>query len=427
MYTVNNIKYQNFLLEIILFIVLQLCFTSIIRHLYVFRKAAISIELLFEFSWLKFSLSTILIFLFGFIIMTNKMKGFLYIQSSLILVFFIFPSAILFANVKNIDSRIFLSHILFLSIVLFIGKIKLKVFSRTFNIYQSKKILFYLIIVGLIPFLILYTPHLNIKNLILEEIYETRELLSMQVNNFYTNYSYSWFNKVLIPILLVFGLYFKDKILIIFCSLSLVFLFLCGAHKAVFIGLIMVLVLYKFDYLKKTNYFIKILLIISFVSFLLSIIFNNDLFATITIRRALFLPALLDVLYFDFFDNNFLLWSENFNGLLKAYTYDYSHSYVIGERYFLDQEWGANNGIISEGFMNFGIYGVIINAIIVGFYFSFINQLNISSKFYGVFFLLFFSLISSSLPTVLLSHGGFVLLLLSFFILKGTDKKMEQF
>lgn len=421
---VDKIKFQNFLLAIALFVVLQLCFLFTIQYLYVFKIAEISTGISYKFSWLKFLGSLLIIIMFCSIILANKMKGFLYIQSSLILLFFVFPSAILYTNVANIDARIFLSHILLLGIILLIGKIKIKISTRTLGLNQSKKTLFYTVLIGLIPFLILYGPHINLDNLLLKDIYETRELLSAKINNLYTNYSYSWLNKVLIPALLVFGLFFKERFLIIFTSIALIFLFLCGAHKAVFIGLIIVLILYKFDYIKKTNYFIKILLIISALSLVSSVFFNNDFIAVHTIRRTMFLPALLDILYFDFFNGNPLLWSESFPGIFKNYPYDYSHSYIIGEKYFNSIEWGANNGIISEGFMNFGIYGVLINSIIIGLYFSIINQLNISSKFYGVFFLLFFSLISSSLPTVLLTHGGFILILVSFGLLKGTDKKM---
>lgn len=422
---VERIKYNNAFLLLTLFFVLHICFYASIKELYAFRKAEISADFYYSFNVFKFFTGLLFTILFILMVTAAKIKDFLYIILVLILIFFVFPSAILFANVKGIDYRIFMAHGIFFLLVLVIGKIKIRIPSSTFNISLSQKILFYTILIGIIPFVILYSPYINYNNLFLKEIYETRALMNSRINNVYTSYTYSWFNKILIPSLVVFGLYFKNKLIVVSSVLILVFLYLCGAHKAVFIGLLMILILYKYDYKKKANYFIKFILGISIISLLVSVVFGNDFLMIMSIRRTIFLPALLDVLYFDFFDKNHLLWSETFNGLIINYPYEYSHSYVIGERYFGSKEWGANNGIISDGFMNYGMIGVLINGFIVALYFSLLNQLKINSKFFGVFFLLFFVMISSSLTTVLLTHGGFLLLLMSFLVLKNTKEKMR--
>lgn len=184
--------------------------------------------------------------------------------------------------------------------------------------------------------------------------------------------------------------------------------------------------LYKYDYLFKINYLLKILIGISLLALSMSLAFKSDFLMTLSIRRALLLPGLIDVIYFDFFNGNFLYWSESLNGLFMDYPFKMSHSYVIGEKYFNDPSWGANNGIISDGFMNFGMTGVIINIVIISFYFSLLNQLNISPKFFGLFFLFVILILSSSLTTVLLTHGGMVLVLLSFFFMKNTNEQMTH-
>ncbi|USD26666.1 hypothetical protein [Flagellimonas marinaquae] len=423
---VDRTRGKNATLLIVLFLVLQICFTQVVKDLYVFQKVSLSVGLIFEFKIFRFLLATFLILAWIVLITLVRTKGFLYMILVLILVFFVFPSGILYSNTVSIDSRIFLSHNLFFLTTLGLGKIRLKIPSKTIDLYSSRKLLLNTVLIGIIPFLILYLPHINLKNLLLKEVYETRAFMSASVNNFYTAYTYSWFNKILIPTLIVFGIYFKDRKTVLFSAFTLIFLYLCGAHKAVFVGLLMVLILYRFDYWKKATYFISFIVFLALFSLFLSQTFNNDFLMVMTVRRAIFLPNLLDILYFNFFDGNHLYWSETFDGLFINYPYELSHSYIVGEAFFNDIKWGANNGIISDGFMNYGLIGVFINILIVSFYFSILNQLNISSRFFGVFFLLFFVLISSSLPTVMLTHGGFLLILVSFIFLKDTAFKMEQ-
>ncbi len=408
------------ILLFVLFITLHFCFAITVRNEYAFRKS----QLVYEFNLLNFFISTVCVCINTFLVTILRAKDFLYSIAVLILIFFVFPSAVIFTFVQNIDWRIFLSHNLFFFAVLLASKIQIRIKTGRIPIAQSKNFLLLVVVVGLIPFALLFFPYINFKNLILQEIYETRAVMLASVNNLYTSYSYSWFNKFIIPCLLIFGIYFKDRVTIVIGSLALIFLFLCGAHKTVFAGLILTFILYKYDYITKINYFLKILIGIGLFALLVSVIFGNDFIMAMSIRRAFLLPAMVDVLYFDFFKNNHLLWSESFNELFQPNPYQIEHSFVIGENYFGDITWGANNGIISDGFMNAGMFGVVVNITVVAFYFSFLNQLNISPKFFGLFFLFVFVIISSALTTVLLTHGGIILLLLSVFFLKNTDKQM---
>lgn len=416
----NKVKYKNVILFNIFYLLLVLCFALVVKDEYAFKKAALG----YGINYGKLFLSVVIIFCNVTLLSLSNLKDFHYSISSLILLFFVFPSSVMFVGVTEFDNRIWLSHNFFFWSVLFFGKIKLGLRSKKIEILQSKKLLIWIVIIGLTPFVILFAPHINPRNLLLLDIYETRSLLDTTINNLYTDYSYSWFNKFIIPCLLVFGIYFRDRFTIIVCSLSLIFLYLCGAHKAVFVGLIATFVLYKYDYIVKINYFLKILISIAIFSLFAAIIFNIDFFMTMSIRRAFLLPAMVDVFYFDMFDNNHLYWSGVFNGLFAVYPFEYEHSYIIGQRYFDDVKWGANNGIISDGFMNFGLVGVLINTTIVAIYFSILNQLNISPRFFGLFFLFIFVILSSSLTTVLLTHGGIILFLLAFFFMRDTNDQM---
>jgi hypothetical protein len=416
----DRVIVNNFVLLLTFYLLLFFCFALVVRDEYAFKK----VDLTYIFDLNRTFIGLAWVIVGAAILSIASLKGFHYAITALILIFFVFPSTVIFSYVKESDFRIPLSHYLLFLTVLILGKIKIKIRLPSFRKDQSKKILILVVVIGLIPFIVLFLPHLNFNNLLLREIYETREQLGLAIDTVYTNYSYSWFNKFIIPCLLVFSIYYRDRFTAFIGSGALIFLYLCGAHKAVFIGLILTFVLYKFEYKTKINYLLKLLMIVGAFSLFMAIVFKVDFFMTMTLRRAFLLPAMVDVLYFDMFDNNHMLWSETFNGLFRTYPYELEHSFMIGKRYFGEVIWGANNGIISEGFMNGGMLGVLINVGIVGIYFSILNQLNISPKFFGLFFAFVFLIVSSSLPTVMVSHGGIVLMLIALLFMKNTTTSM---
>lgn len=420
----DKIKYSNLKLLVALYTVFLVSFSLVIKNLYVFEKASASADLEFNFNFLKFCVAIIVVLFNVFVLSTVKFKDLLYAVLVLILVFFVFPSAVIFTNLDQVDFRIFLSHNILFWAVLLLGKIKLKFAIPKADIKSSKLILSIVVLLCMLPFLVLFTPYIDLNNLLLIDIYETRELVIKNIDNVFTNYTYSWLNRFIIPALLVFGLYFKNKITVLLSILALVFLFLCGANKVVFVGLIMVLVLYKYDYRKKMNYFLLFIMLLTLVSLFTALVFDDVRLMHIAIRRPIMLPGLLDVLYFDFFEGKHLYWAQSITGKFIEYPFDRPHSFMVGFEYFGKEEWNASNGIISEGFMNGGLIGVIINSLFVGIFFSIISQLEINYRFFGLIFLFMFSLVSSALTTVMLTHGGIVLLFLAIFVLRNTKQQM---
>ena len=81
----------------------------------------------------------------------------------------------------------------------------------------------------------------------------------------------------------------------------------------------------------------------------------------------------------------------------------------------------ANNGLISDGYMNLGVVGILLNLILFSCIMTFIKSLNISMKFYGIVFLFIFSVLSSPLSTIMVTHGGFILLIILNFTIKNTN------
>lgn len=132
----------------------------------------------------------------------------------------------------------------------------------------------------------------------------------------------------------------------------------------------------------------------------------------------MFVPQILDYCYYDFFNNNYLYWSNSFLKGVLNYPYDVTSPRLIGEVYFNKEDMAANNGLISDGFSNAGWIGVLITIFIFNGFMLIIKNCKIDSKFFGVYFFILYGFITTAISTVLITHGGFLLLLISFFLLR---------
>ncbi|MBL6871549.1 MAG: hypothetical protein ISQ95_03030 [Flavobacteriales bacterium] len=374
----------------------------------------------FSFSRLLLSLS---IFLFTlFLISYVKINDFIYFIGIIYFVLAIIPSSITYSNQLISVSILFSHYFIFYSIFIIGNYIRLPM--KLFSIKENNKLLLvvFFSLLLIIPFFIKFLPYVNLKNLLLQDIYETRAI-QRKINTPYYGYTYSVLNKVLIPILIVYSLVYKKYKTLLIGVFSLIFLFLCGAHKSVLLGSILLLLFYFGNVVNKLKFFLSLTIII-IVSFSVFYTIDNESLLPLSIvaRRVFFVPSLLDSFYFDFFEQTPLYWSGSIGRNFIDYVYDKPVPYIIGEVYFNSTETAANNGIVSDGFSNAGFLGVIINGLFLGLYISVIKSLNISHKFYGLYFLLLISIISSSLPVVLLTHSGIALLISALIFQKNTTK-----
>lgn len=355
----------------------------------------------------------------------NKYSAFTAITLNLIALLFVFPAIILFKNMQS-DIQILLAQLLFFFSTYFSLKyLNFRIKGRQLKMNQRSITLFLIAALMIIPFILTFKTDINLNNLLLKNVYETRSAHS-ELKNIYHDYTYSWLARIIIPLALIYsmreGAKFKSLILFVL----LLYLFLIGAHKSVFLGTLVVLAVYFIpkQYMQLSiSFAVSFILLMGMVLFLL---FEDPFFASLITRRVFFVPALLDTYYFDFFDNKFLYWSESILSPILDYPYTLSPSYLIGYEYFNNPEMSANNGIISDGYANLGWVGIILNIIIISTVLSFFNSLNISHKFMGAFILFMISVLSSSLSVILVTHGGIVLLILSQFILKDTDDRFNN-
>ena len=134
------------------------------------------------------------------------------------------------------DIQILIAHLLFYSSVYISFKfIKIRIKSKAIKSNQRALTLFLLAVIMVIPFLITFKTHINLRNFLLKDIYETR-LVQRELNSIYLGYTYSWLAKIIIPTALIYSIAkgLKAKSLILFILLA--YLFLVGAHKSVFFG-----------------------------------------------------------------------------------------------------------------------------------------------------------------------------------------------
>ncbi|HEI4071828.1 TPA: O30 family O-antigen polymerase, partial [Escherichia coli] len=140
--------------------------------------------------------------------------------------------------------------------------------------------------------------------------------------------------------------------------------------------------------------------------------FSINILESLFIRRLLFIPALLNTYYFDFFDNKFVYYSSSYLSSIIDYPYDRPIPEVIGLNYFNSDEMSANNGYISDGFANAGSIGIFINIVLASILLKIFKDYDVNPKYAGLIFVSFYAIQGSAMSTVLMTHGGILLLIL---------------
>jgi len=370
----------------------------------------------FEFSIIRFFISCLLFSINLYFLLRIKKIKLSYIVLTIFFVLLTVPSLIAFTSGVIYPTRILIYHQgLFFGLYLF-SKVKIN-FDKipTINKTQSLYLLIGVTTIGVIPYLLVYGPHINLKNLLLIDVYKTRGAMG-ELGNPYFGYTYSLFTKIIIPLIIIFSLELKKKVWLLVGVMFLVLFYLFGAHKTVYLGLLIVLIFYRFSFERSVKYLVKYSSIAIIVCTLLALV-NYDYPWILSFRRIHFIPTLLDICYIDFFHDKPMYWSESILKRFIEYPYDVRSTHLIGEFYFKRSDVSANNGLVSEGFMNLGSLGVLINVFLVSTYFMILNSLKISPKYFGLFFLVIFSFISSSVFTVFLTHGAIALVFVSIFLL----------
>lgn len=234
----------------------------------------------------------------------------------------------------------------------------------------------------------------------------------------------------ILPIIL---LYFFEKRKFVISTFIIVIILLnfgIGGHKSVLFGLIVTIIfyfIYKDGFIKYATWLMSGLGGIALFEYYQ---FKSLIIAGLIIRRVLLLPAYLNTKYYDFFtSNNPDYFKQSF---LRYFGFKSEYndpiSLVIGERY-LAPDCYANNGLLSDALLNFGIIGVFIFPIILIILFKYVDSLaqGIPSKYLIIpCVMISISLLSTSVMTVMLTNGLIFIMILLYLFPRSNNKNLNK-
>jgi len=262
----------------------------------------------------------------------------------------------------------------------------------------------------------LYVVGLGNMNFNLLDVYVFRDEYEQANSTGIFGYLNGWVNKVFNIFLICYAIFKKNlKLFVLFILVQIIFFGLSG-HKIVLFTPILIGMFYIVDrFNNKCNFIILSLVSVMSLALMLTFFTDNQLFASLLMRRGFFVPANLNFVYLEFFStNDFIYWSNSVLKYFIDYPYELSATHVIGE-YLGNPRMGANTGFIGSGYMQMGLVGIITYTIIITILLTLINSFKNLPNWLlnSVMVIPLISVFSGSdLPTSFLTHGVIVSTLL---------------
>lgn len=267
-------------------------------------------------------------------------------------------------------------------------------------------------------------------NFSLENVYELRLEARKFGLSFWLSYPLSAAGNVL-PIILIYMLHNKQLLRSIAIIIVLFLDFSIAGHKIVLANLIICLLAYRFYRNNKTAWFSWGLLILTVLSSVVKIITGSYTLMSLTIRRVMYLPALLNYGYYSFFSSHGFDYFKQ--GVLRWFgassSYDIKIARLIGQYYMGNVNNTANNGLFSDAYFNLGEIGVVFMPLLVIIVIK--TMESVSSGLDNKYLLLpivstAMALISSPLSTILLTHGLLLIMFLLYCIPRTNKSVMTH-
>jgi hypothetical protein len=359
-----------------------------------------------------------------FSILISKVSEFIYSILVFFIVFFLIPTLITYAFTDRPPGPLY-STVLLILVLGIVSVNKLKI--PTIQTYKLSYGLFmFLILLTVLPILWKFGIYFNLKNVLLEEVYATRNIFSAN-STLGIDYLYNWLVKALIPIGMIFFLVHKRIGYAVISLVLLFYLYIISGNKIVYITLFVMLFFYFVgnDYVEKAKYFlfalIAGLLVLPLVDYY---VLGNHSMKGIFVMRMLFFPSQLNYYYFDFFKDSPLFFAEsNFFKFFFSYPFERPIGFVISTTYFNFPEMNANNGIISDGYMNLGYPGIALYIFIIAAIFLYFNSIEMDSRYLGIFFVMIFLFLSAPMLSMFVTSGLWILFLCSLTLMR---KKADE-
>jgi len=299
-------------------------------------------------------------------------------------------------------------------------------------------------------FLLLYLPRVNLPSLKESKIFYTIIFFSLGAFVFFSIYKYSGisFNFNLTKVYDIRSLYTEAKIPLsgyffnwmgyvvnvalfalfikkkkwIYASLIVVFQLLIfsvtGNKTFLFAFPFALFVMWVTSRKNPLFYFAAGMLGLLILAILSNIVINDLWLSSLITRRTLLVPAQLSFYYFDFsLSNEPIFLSHSVFRFFLDYPYPLRLPNLIGKIYFDKPLMAANNGIVGDAVINFGLFGLALWSILLVIVLKFIDScLKGKDIKIGIAAVLLptIALTNSALLTVLLTHGLLLALLILY-------------
>ncbi|MEZ5069638.1 MAG: hypothetical protein R2751_01380 [Bacteroidales bacterium] len=336
-----------------------------------------------------------------------------YLLLSTLTFFYFIPNTIYYAY-SNLSQLFLYSLLLIVVAIHFIFRIRLKPVSTRISGFSKNIIqLIFLIMLFLLLVNVLrdYGKNISLKALYFNEfIYQLREESS--TGNVLSQYTFGFLFKFAVPIMILVFIERKRVLLAFGFFVLEIFGFLMTGNRSVFFT-VFVILFFFFGHRTEKKIFN---FLASYAALLLFAVGANEILhaatlESILLRRTMFVPARMNECYFEFFKGSPVFLSHSVLSPFIPYPYDLPPANLISSLYFHAPEGSANNGLLADGYMNFGMIGIIL------YIFAFAGIMRISTSllkspiYDGVIFVMTFTFLSSALFTCLLTHGVLLLLL----------------
>lgn len=231
-------------------------------------------------------------------------------------------------------------------------------------------------------------------------------------------------SKMINPVLIVYYMSIKKYKMTSFIVLIQLLSFSINGSKTVFFSTVLSIILY---WIYNNRYILRLPWLLALIPFIGGIeyyIMKSYNIVNFIIRRVFFVPNLLNYYYYDFFSKNTPDYLKQ--SFLRHFGIESSYPPIdnlIGELYFNKPNMGANNGLFSEAYSNFGSLGLFIMPFIIVFAFKILDACaeGLDSRIFIVSScILAFIFISSFFFTILLTHGFIALCLILIFLPRKT-------
>jgi hypothetical protein len=360
-----------------------------------------------------------------FSIYVSKKSEFIYSIFIFFSVFFLVPGLVTYSFEDQIPWPLY-STILFLVVLGSVSSNKIKL-PTIKMVFASHSVFIVFILITLIPLVVQFGVYLNVNNFLLDDVGLTRSYYDENASSF-INYLYNWLVKAILPVFLIYFLINKQRLFSFIIFFILFYLYAISGNKTVYITAFVILFFFYFgnNYIGKTRIFLyALILFLALAPVVDSYILGSHKLKGTFVQRMLFLPFNLNYQYFDFFKDQPLYFAEsNFFRWFVDYPYDKPVGFIIAQKYFNATDMNANNGIISDGYMNLGYWGIGINIAIVSAIFLLFNSAKVDSRYLGVFFLMIFLFLSAPILSMFITSGLWLLIPLAMtFIMKAPGER----